>query len=233
LIDLGLGSALSGFLLKISSLLDIFDLSFFISGTFCFAGILFWLSLSGIKILENFGGFLEFFFVIIACYGLGLLCFITGRWLRRKFIEKYVLKCKISNLGRELDILLKIHNLNEKSFLKLYSPLSDNISARALYQRLWVEVRQSNEFLPSLNLLNRWWSMAATFGGIAFSLIVWILIINATVELNFGAIDSLLFKYCILILGLIALSLLSFREAARLERNQIEELIASISYKYQ
>ncbi|HSD57957.1 MAG TPA: hypothetical protein VLB04_07215, partial [Methanotrichaceae archaeon] len=87
-----------------------------------------------------------------------------------------------------------------------------------------------------LVLLNRWWVMAATYDGIAMSLLFYVLIFTAWlrgvgVNEKWGSFIEAHFWYVVaLILILIALSLASFREASRLERNQREELVASMAY---
>jgi hypothetical protein len=101
---------------------------------------------------------------------------------------------------------------------------------------MWAEIRQSEDLKPSLNILNRWWVMAATYDGIAMSLIFYILIIMAWlagvgIDGEWGNIIKNHKVYDVIAISiLIVLSMASFREAGRLEKNQREELVASMAY---
>lgn len=48
-----------------------------------------------------------------------------------------------------------------------------------LYVRLWAEIRHSDSVTPSLQLLKRYWVMAATYDGIAISMALWALLLFA------------------------------------------------------
>jgi hypothetical protein len=260
---LGVVSELFG---KIASFFDVFDLSFFVSGALCLGAISYWFNLSGFQSPFLLDNWMRFFELIIICYVFGLITFTSGRWLRKGFVgrkfrcasrfvqEKAFTKkekgrngnSKKHNNSREyFRTLLKNHGLNETEFIKAYGkcledpnaadPAADNI-ADCLYQRMWVEIRQSSELAPSLNLLNRWWVMAATYDGIAMSLIFYAIIIIIWWN-GFGLSDSNMVMIkshphyaFVAILILSMLSIASFREAGRLENNQREEIVATMAH---
>ncbi len=232
---------------KIASFFDIFDLSFFVSGVLCLGAIAFWYELSDKAFSFDFDGWLRIFQLVIICYVLGLISFSSGRWLRTGFIGREI-RCayrKISGVPNNSQsssrgyfrTLLISHNLTGQDFIKDYPKChEDDRVADCLYQRMWAEIRQSRDLAPSLVLLNRWWVMAATYDGIAMSLIFYILIFTAWlsgigVSEKWGSFIEGSFAYVVvLVLILFALSLASFREAGRLESNQREELVATMAY---
>lgn len=232
---------------KITSFFDIFDLSFFVSGTLCLGAVTFWYQLSGLSYPFNIDSWMRMFQLIILCYVLGLISFSSGRWLRTGFIgrgTRSIYKRLFESENRaEFNMqsyfrnLLTNHNLMGQSFIKYYSKCHESEEvADCLYQRMWAEARQSKDLAPSLNLLNRWWVMAATYDGIAMSLIFYALIIIAWicgvgVNGELGAIITSHKIYDIIIISiLVILAIASFREASRLERNQRDELVAIMGY---
>ena len=191
---------------KIASFFDVFDLSFFVSGSLCLAAISFWLRLSGVNSPFILDSWLRIFELVVFCYVLGLITFTSGRWLRTGFIGRRIRcifntfkddiysACEIAkgNAGNPRErkqekhlnsrdyflTLLKSHGLDEVDFIKIYDSREINpLVADCLYQRMWAEVRQCKELSPSSTLLNRWWVMTATYDGIAMNLILYIIII--------------------------------------------------------
>lgn len=240
--DFGISSAIAALFLKISSLLDLFDLSFFISGAIWLSGIFFILDFLEVTPLKNTDVLLKNFLFIIFCYGLGLISFSIGRFFRKSILGRFIglfdMNADNGSLQRELSGLLTYHGLKEKGFLKIYNDIENKSISACLYQRLWVEVRQSRELIPSLNMLNKWWSMSAAYDGIGIGLLFWaflvifvkLTVIGTSVICEINLFNDL-FYYLTFFL-LVAASIFSFREAARLEYNQLQELIATISYKY-
>lgn len=128
-----------------------------------------------------------------------------------------------------------LFNLNE---FKYYSEDNQRELMKLLYQRMWSEVRQSPDLMQSCKLLTKWWVMAATYDGLAFGLILWSFIVGGWTRgwwINKELYPTFFISYqlgifCIIML--LVLSITSFRESGRLQRNQMEELAATIAYKY-
>jgi hypothetical protein len=79
---------------------------------------------------------------------------------------------------------------------------------------------------PSLIFLNRYWGMAATYDGIAFAMILWIVAlgVKSWVQPSMPPVLSV-----VLLLTLVVLTYACFREAARFVNFQMEELVATIA----
>ena len=83
----------------------------------------------------------------------------------------------------------------------------------------------------TLNFLNRYWVMAATYDGVAFALIVWFVVLAdclLRIKINDGLFPT---AALFIILTVALLSLACFREARRYMNYQIEEFVAAIAAK--
>jgi hypothetical protein len=125
--------------------------------------------------------------------------------------------------------VLKAHGLVDQGTFKEYIGRRDNGGIRRLYIRLWAEVRQLHQLSPSLVVLNRYWVMAATYYGLVTAFFIWAIVflvwslgigiappLNLTVGISVIAVLLLIAYFCL-------------REAQRFVRNQVEELVATIS----
>jgi hypothetical protein len=249
-------SVISELFSKIASFFDVFDLSFFVSGSLCLAAISFWFKVSGINYPFALDNWMRIFELIVFCYVLGLITFTSGRWLRTGFVGRKLrclsrkLNVKISGTNTEQQkdylnsreyfvFLLDNHGINEREFIKNYNGCGSNPHvADCLYQRMWAEIRQCSALSPSLTLLNRWWVMAATYDGIAMNFIFYALIIviwlngmGLNEEYSIMIREHPYYEYSfVAILILSILSIASFREAGRLEINQRAEIVATMAH---
>lgn len=230
--------ALKEILAKIGDFFSVLDLSFFVSGSVCFAALVFlWAKINEVKLIDVhsfFNGFI-IIAVILACYVLGLICFASGRWIRGR-VKNYD-----RLLNQRLCILTKVHGLSDKKPFKEYfdrrrneyknddlaSYSEKDIYLLRLYIRLWAEVRQQENLAPSLYMINQFWVKAATYDGLAMSLIIWsivILILKYYQELTLGLT-------IILFVSFIIFAVACFKEAERYVFFQLEELVATLAYQ--
>jgi hypothetical protein len=219
--------SLSSIFDKISEFFDLFDLSFFISGAITTSAILFWMHLAGNNPLIGIGGWMSVLGIVITFYVSGLICFAAGRWIRTGILSKSY-SHKFDNRFKEV--------LNDHSLTYL-EPFRDYLSdqpekkrgIKRLYTRLWAEIRHRQDLIPSYSLLKRYWVMAATYDGVAMSLIIWVAVFVAWC-IGFGIKEKLKWGLGVPAIGvLVFASLASFREASRYGEYQVEELIASIA----
>lgn len=217
-----LGEALRVLLAKISDFFDILDLSFLISGAAFVGAFYFWGRLYGNISLLNFFAKLSLLTLIILCYISGLICFALGRWLRTTLTYKQEEKFK-----NHFVEVLSAHQLDKELPFKPYLKGRGHSDVWRLYIRLWAEIRQNPTLSPSFSLIRRYWVMAATYDGLAFVILSWIIIVSFA---RFVLAFSLsLITYIIIMILLILVLYACMREARRNQEHQVEELIASIT----
>jgi hypothetical protein len=215
-----LGEALKLIFEKIAGFFDIFDLSFFVSGAVGFSALLYWLSSTSLS-PPALDGWVKVLAVILACYVSGLLCFAGGRWVRmfllgRWFSVATAVECVNALRGHGLE--------NEQVFAK-YIGRPDEFGSWRLYVRLRAELRQTPESAPTLSFLNRYWVMAATYDGLAFALIVWVIVLVALmIQRSVSYVIGI--PLCIV---LVIFAVVCSREASRFVIYQVEELVAAIA----
>jgi hypothetical protein len=214
--------ALSG---RIGSFFDLFDLSFFVSGSVSLSAFIFWMHLSNQILPMRLEGWLKVLVIILACYVNGLVCFAVGRWIR---IPKRRSN-RISVFDELFSKVLKAHGLADEGTFKEYIGRSTDGGVRRLYIRLWAEVRQLDQLSPSLVVLNRYWVMAATYDGLATALFIWAIVFSVW-SAGIGIAPPLELRVGIPVIALLLLiAYFCLREAQRFVRNQVEELVATIS----
>ncbi len=209
---------------KISEFFNLFDLSFFVSGSTAFSAILFWMHISEKNFLDELDNGWRILIFILASYIIGLACFAVGRWIRTEVSKQNYQK----KFDCHLRQVLAVHGLDHQESFKKYLDNTHRGIWR-LYTRLWAEVRQCPELAPSFLLLKRYWVMAATYDGVAFAIFIWIAVffnwcigydIQKKLDWKVGGI-------VILLLAFIASACM--REAGRYVEYQVEELVASIA----
>ena len=125
--------------------------------------------------------------------------------------------------------ILKAHGLDkEPSFLN-YIEREESRGVWRLYVRLWADIRHSPLAEPSLQLLKRYWVMAATYDGISVAVFVWG-VLSFSVWWGFGNITQVPNGF-LFAMGAI-LFLLAYacsREAGRYVKYQVEEMVASMA----
>jgi hypothetical protein len=190
---------------KLVELLDVFDLSFFVSGAVGLAAVL---QTAGIAPRELgtmptsviAGG-------IVAAYFVGLLCFAIGRRLRALV--------RSSPSGAQLVA-------PSAAVLRQIPALAD-ADPDSLYDRLWVHVRTSPELLESFSLVKRYWVLAATCDGLAVAVLLW----NGPIARGAANGSPALLGLCAVTL---VLAWFSLSQADEYRRYQANELVATVRH---
>ena len=222
-----IADALRSVATRLGNFFDLFDLSFFVSGSAALAGLSFGVSLFGKQLPFRYEGWLRVLTIILACYVMGLFCFALGRSIRLpKTRSKQYQKFELFFLT-----VLKAHGLSDEEPFKSHLERTTIHGCRRLYIRLWAEIRQRENLTPSLLVLNRYWVMAATYDGMVTALLVWAAVFSLWWA-GVGITPALPRSIAIpLIITLLFLSYICSREAARFVRNQVEELVATIAFE--
>src|SRR5688500_14871269 len=154
---------------RIGAFFDLFDLSFFISGVTSLGALTFWGVRSNRWPLFELGGALKVIAAILASYVLGLVCFASGRLIR-----KAALRLVQQFTGSRNDIFKDRLEAHQLTSLPTFAGYLTRDKLPELCYRLWAEMRQPERFAPSLSFINRYWVMAATYDGVAVALLLWL-----------------------------------------------------------
>ena len=215
---------------RIVELLDIFDLSFFVSGAAALGAVLTTCELYGVSV----PGFSRLFSAspelpveillvgIVASYALGLGCFALGRVVRPRL------------QGQPNAALMRLatehHPLDEVLDLKdaLEGDRGNDARLQSLYNRLWVHVRTLPELASTFSLVKRYWVLAATFDGMGIALLGWLVpvlvpLVIATPGASVGAVPALL-----LAIALVGSAYFCWRQSAEYRKYQVDELVATV-----
>lgn len=196
---------------RIGEFFHLFDLSFFVSGTATFSAIVYWFSRQETALVPILlPSWVYVVGLAVACYICGLLSFAAG-----SIVTKQLRK----GLPDLLEGVLRAHCAD--TTVKPY--LENRERAWRLYERLWVEVRQTQKCASSFSLLSRYWVMAATYNGLAISCFVWAVILLAEPPI----VQS---SYANFLLPLLAVGCggVSLRQAGSYFENQVYELVATL-----
>ncbi len=204
-----LANAAGKFADKLVELLEVFDLSFFVSGAVAVgAGAMMFgvtpFDLAGIGITTGA-------LLVVIAYFAGLLCFAIGRWVRAS-----VFGLSLQEFAKRAGPLCDM-----QQFSDLY--LDGELRAgqeRQLYDRLWVLLRTLPELSQSFALVKRYWVLSATFDGLMVAVLLW------NVPL-FGVADIAVEQKIVLAIVTVALSGFSLRQANEYRSYQGAELVAT------
>lgn len=208
---------------RVGEFFHIFDLSFFVAGASTFAAFAFLYLMMHKPRVFPFDPWVGVFALIIACYVCGLIAFAVGRqisgWTFRRF-----------TLHRTLPAALDAHRLSDE---RINSYFSGRERPRFwwLYIRMWSEVAHERSAPVVLHHLMRYWAMAATYDGVAFSLLVWALVL---VAVQFEGVAPQPLGHGAGIAGVsIALTAayFTFRRGAAYFEYQIEDVVAHFAVK--
>lgn len=168
-----LGEALKLLLMKIGDFFDILDLSFLVSGIASASAIFLGAKFCGVDIKPLLSSKLWLLIGGLFCYISGLASFSVGRWLRQTLIPLFRRTKREADFDQRFRRVLNGHGLSDQEPFKSYLEREDSRGIWRLYVRLWAEIRHAREVVPSLQLLRRYWVMAATYDGIAVSFLLW------------------------------------------------------------
>ena len=216
-----LGDALKSIFDKVGQFLDLFDLSFLISGAVTTGAVAFWCHKSGYSLSLPLDGWLSVFALFLTFYIAGLVSFALGRWPRTGA------KSASKSFDSFFELILKAHGLTDDPTCKDYLLRTAQRGGWRLYVRLWAEVRACPSAAPSLTLLNRYWVMAATYDGLFAAGAVWTLVIASRTYWPAHDLSYVTGSVVVVAIGLSAYA--CFREAGRYLRYQVEELVAAIA----
>lgn len=205
----GLGSIFS----RVGDFFHIFDLSYIIAGAITLSAHVFFY----IKLNLSFPDWFPFqqwegiAIIIIACYVCGLFAYATGRLLSDIVRRK--------NLKSIMDDALIAHGLNDLEIIKYYM----NGHHEALYRQMWCEIAHTISVDKSTqhyyqNLI-RYWSMSATYDGIALAFLVWAIVLMYT------------HYYLWMVISFIA-GLITFHRGFIYYKNQIRDIVAYYAMRY-
>jgi hypothetical protein len=225
----GLGDAASKIGEKVVEILDIFDLSFFISGAVVMAAIL---QLLGPleRALDELQG-AGVFGLVLGSYVLGLVCFAVGRPVRttldrrRKGQPDHVLFHQ-ALVQQGLGVGPCAQALREHFGHGVEA--TDPAVRMAMYTRMWAHVRSYPELQQSFSLLNRYWVLSASYDGLAVAALVWLLPVwqTAVQEQSLPALT-----WAVLWSSMIAVALWAcWHRAREYKRYQIAELVATVAH---
>lgn len=226
----GLGDAASKIGEKVVEILDIFDLSFFISGAVVMAALL---QLFGPldQALDQMEG-AGVFGLVLGSYVLGLVCFAVGRPLR----------LRLTRVRDPRPDHLLFHQALVQQGLHLPGGPGDALRCyfghgaeetdpgvrMALYTRMWAHVRCYPELQQSFSLLNRYWVLSASYDGLAIAALVWLLPVWQAFVAAPGLASG---GWAALWSTAILVALAScWHRAREYKRYQIEELVATVAH---
>lgn len=232
-----IGDALRLLFQKLSEFLDVFDLSFLISGATAFLALVYaMVSAVGFALPENLteaGTFVAGLVILLVCYVSGLLCFALGRFLRRTLqaaSAPWYRRDASAFEDQRLDPVVRGHGLETDPRFATYFAGRTQAS-RYLYVRMWAELRHDPRREGSLTLLNRYWKLAAAYDGLTAASLLWCVVLVTTalsenvmteaplpapVAYGFASLTLLGLGACIM-------------EAKRYDQYQLEELAATMA----
>lgn len=236
---------------KVVEILDIFDLSFFISGAVATAALLVYFKPEVEALVAKHTG-ISVFGLVVASYVLGLVCFAVGRPLRLRvqgWWERYRAARRRDPIRRRTsqDVLLRQALLDHglvpedgpvdtrpTSFATLFGyrpptagdePVPSS-GLSALYTRLWAHVRSYEELQESFALLKRYWVLSASYDGMAIAVLMWLLPIGASTEASAASVAGSALWIVLIVGSLVA----CWHRAREYKRYQVEELVATIAH---
>ncbi|HEX6038101.1 hypothetical protein [Longimicrobium sp.] len=177
----GLGSVFS----RIGEFFHIFDLSFFVGGASSFAALLFlYLKIEAPREFPfsptmeaprefPFSPWVGVLALVLACYICGLLAFAVGREISRVVFKRNSL------LTGVMQDALRDHGLAEVEDIIGYAGRTEEARYWRLYVRMWSELVHAPSSPVVLQHLMRYWAMAATYDGLAFSFLLWAVVMVA------------------------------------------------------
>ena len=225
-----LGEAIKTLISKFAGVFHLIDVSFLFSGGVALIA-LWWLFVGGagftLKELGEDGVVVPTLMALFGAYVLGLLCFAIGRAARRAALGRRTWRRSGSTPGFEnsLDETARAHGLERDPRFRGYwggQPAAGPPGWR-LYVRLWAEARHDKELEASLVLLNHYWKLAAIYDGLVVALMLWAVALTVQPPIGSGY-GNLVLTVLVVLAGLFC-----GWEASRFDRNQLEELAATLA----
>ncbi len=213
---------------KLVEILDIFDLSFFMSGVVAASALLVYIKPPEDLLFRHTG--VTIFGLVLSSYVLGLVCFAIGRWIRGSSFVNRMLQTVPSHVlfhaALEQQALVGEHDDALRRYFGHSTDVTDPGARMAAYTRMWVHVRSFPELSESFALLKRYWILAASYDGVAIALLLWL--IPVWTGLVGGPGEP--FWPVIWTLALPIASLFCWHRAIQYKHYQIEELVATTAH---
>ncbi|MCA9648723.1 MAG: hypothetical protein H6712_02750 [Myxococcales bacterium] len=233
-----LGQAASKIGEKIVDILDIFDLSFFISGAVGIGAAMVafpdtFLPLIGTGPDDETSGAV-LFGLVLGSYVIGLVCFSIGRPLRDRLQR---IRERLGQTTSSYDVFARAleehfrgaEDAQSKAAFKRLFGYDVDAGSRAAYvqayTRMWAHVRSFPELSESFTLLKRYWILAASYDGIATALLLWAFPVWLRLPAEGSPITPILLSA-----GLVIASLFCMVRAQLYKRYQIEEIVATVAH---
>src|SRR5271166_5199645 len=90
---------------KIGDFLDLFDLSFIVSGALGLSALFLWAKFIDLPVPTGIHGGVRIFLIVFACYVNGMIFFAAGRFIRRTFSTLFPGGVDAGEKGRKFDAL--------------------------------------------------------------------------------------------------------------------------------
>lgn len=210
---------------RIGEFFHLFDLSFVVSGASTFGAAVFLYLRSGYARTLPFPKWSTVAAAIIASYICGLLAFAAGRWLNGRFFRPTLLE-------ERLPKAIALHGLTSEVLSSYLPDPTSRAHVWRLYIRMWADIARHEPRSVTFHHLSRYWVMAATYDGVAFSLLIWAAVLLAATcpfiapqRLGIpaglsGAVFAVVF------------AIVAFKRAADYYEYQIEDVVAAIAARH-
>lgn len=219
--DLSLG--LRSIFERVGEFFHIFDLSFLVAGASTFAAGSFLYVMMHKPSIFPFEPWVGAAALVIACYLCGLIAFSVGRELSGLTFRRHT-------LHKTLPASLTAHQLSDAG-IGAYQPQQDEARHWWLYIRMWSEVAHDASAPVVLHHLMRYWAMAATYDGVAFSFLAWASVLTAV---QFKSVAPQPLGHGVGVSGVViagAAAYFAFRRGAAYFEYQIEDVVAHFAVK--
>jgi hypothetical protein len=204
---------------RLGEFFHIFDLSFLVSGATTLGALAILGARLGLSVSIPIGWILCFA-LIIAAYVCGLISFAAGRLLNGILFRRGVLnKFRSALIGQNLQgsVIATYLQRGEPGGYPLWR----------LYIRLWQQLAAKQPTSVAFHHLSRYWAMAATYDGVAISLIFWAASITPLPILGRSFLSPSLTLVAMAVLLMAAMACL--QQGAKYYEFQIEDLVASLA----
>ena len=209
-----IAAGVRGLLDRVGEFFHLFDLSFFVSGATNLGAAAYWYSRHAEVGFRVVGAtWVRVLMVVVASYVLGLLAFGAGRAMTYLWRSRW--------FPRALREIAVVHQL-EGNIPRSYLEAEDG--TWRLYERLWVDLRESRRHAPSFQLLNRYWVMSATYDGVAVASLTWSFVLAAEPLLPAGN-----WLNAFLPLAALAIAGLCWWQANNYLKYQLREMLATFA----
>lgn len=212
---------------KVSEGLNFFDFSFFVSGFLTFVIIEYAVNVLNYRYIY-FSSFMDYVVAVVFIYILGIISFVSGRFLRTKIRNRLEVDGKPTKWYQVSTFKFIYTNTLTQLNVEAIDGVPRTDSALA-YSKMWIEIRKNDKEGKFYRDLYRQWVMQAVCEGLLFSFLLALLfsIILPIYEWNSNGNMPHIAIYKLGLCGSILGILVCLREAQRYAENQIKEVIIS------